>query len=141
MKTKRFILVVMALMMSFVTGEAYAHDIAVKNEDGIIIYYNLINEGRELEVTYQSYDDHVYHSYYSDSVVIPEEVTFMNRTRKVTSIGDYAFEDCTDLTSVTIGNNVTSIGVGAFKYCLGLTSVTISNSVTSIKDVAFSLCI
>ena len=58
----------------------------------------------------------------------------------VTSIGDYAFSDCTGLTSVTIGNSVTSIGDGAFDACTGLTSVTIPNSVTSIGDDAFFYC-
>jgi len=42
----------------------------------------------------------------------------------VTSIGDYAFYNCTNLTSVTIGNGVTTIGSFAFEGCSGLTSVT-----------------
>ena len=58
----------------------------------------------------------------------------------VTSIGDYAFKDCGGLTSVTIGNSVTSIGDYAFSGCSGLTSVTIPNSVTSIGGYAFSNC-
>ena len=58
----------------------------------------------------------------------------------VKSIGDYAFEDCTSLTSVTIPNSVTSIGYGAFKNCTGLTSVTIGDSVTSIGSYAFEYC-
>jgi hypothetical protein len=68
----------------------------------------------------------------------------------VTSIGGYynqlaeheygAFEDCTTLTSVTIGTNVTSIGDSAFYDCPGLTSVTIPNSVTSIGGYAFFWC-
>ena len=49
----------------------------------------------------------------------------------VTSIGDYAFENCTGLTFVTIPNSVTTIGKSAFRYCTGLTS-TIIYSVTSI---------
>lgn len=58
----------------------------------------------------------------------------------VTSIGDYAFDYCTGLTSVTIPNSVTSIGDGAFSSCRGLTSVTIGNSVTSIGSNAFYYC-
>ena len=58
----------------------------------------------------------------------------------VTSIGDYAFSDCSGLTSVTIPSSVTSIGNYAFSNCNGLTSVTISASVTSIGERAFSSC-
>ena len=58
----------------------------------------------------------------------------------VTSIGEYAFSDCSGLTSVTIGNSVTSIGKYAFWGCTGLTSVTIPNSVTSIGESAFDDC-
>ena len=58
----------------------------------------------------------------------------------VTSIGVYAFYDCTSLTSVTIPDSVTSIGSGAFSYCKSLTSVTIPDSVTSIGGAAFNGC-
>ena len=60
--------------------------------------------------------------------------------KSVTSIGDWAFEECSGLTSVEIPNSVTSIGEYAFRYCTGLTSVTIPNSVTSIGDEAFRFC-
>ena len=58
----------------------------------------------------------------------------------MTSIGGYAFDSCSGLTSITIGNSVTSIGEGAFSYCSGLTSVTIPESVTSIGSWAFDSC-
>ena len=58
----------------------------------------------------------------------------------VTSIGNYAFQDCSNLTSVTIGNSVTSIGKSAFGYCKKLTSVVIPNSVSTIKNYAFIQC-
>ncbi|MEZ7706531.1 leucine-rich repeat domain-containing protein [Prevotella melaninogenica] len=54
-----------------------------------------------------------------------------------TTIGEAAFKDCSNLTSVTIPNSVTTIGEDAFKYCR-LTSVTIPNSVTTIGEDAFS---
>ncbi len=52
----------------------------------------------------------------------------------VTSIEDWAFENCTSLTSVTIPDSVTSIGEYAFSGCKSLTSITIPDSVTSIGD-------
>ena len=58
----------------------------------------------------------------------------------VTSIGNYAFEGCSGLTSITIPDSVTSIGRYAFYGCSGLTSITIPDSVTSIGSSAFSDC-
>ena len=59
----------------------------------------------------------------------------------VTSVGDYAFYNCSSLTSITIPKNVTSIGNSVFENCSSLTDITIPDSVTSIGDSAFSMCI
>ena len=56
------------------------------------------------------------------------------------SIGDEAFRNCTNLTSVTIPGSVTNIGYGAFSCCIGLASVTIPDSVKSIGGGAFAGC-
>lgn len=64
------------------------------------------------------------------SVVIPDSVT---------EIGDYAFCDCENLKSVTIGNSVEKIYNNAFDGC-GLTSVIIPDSVTYIGNEAFMSC-
>ncbi len=58
----------------------------------------------------------------------------------VTSIGDYAFDNCTGFTNLTMGNGITSIGSYAFNGCSGLTSIEIPGSVTSIGNKAFSSC-
>ena len=68
-----------------------------------------------------------------------ELVTEVNITT-ATLISDYAFYDCSSLTSVTIGNSVKSIGSDAFSGCRSLTSIEIPNSVKSIGKGAFENC-
>ena len=72
-----------------------------------------------------------FRGYESNEIIVPNSVT---------SIGDYAFSDCSSLTSIVIPDSVTSIGRAAFSGCSSLTSITIPDSVTSIGSSAFSGC-
>ena len=58
----------------------------------------------------------------------------------ITSISDYAFEGCSGLTSLTLPAGITSIGSRAFYWCSGLTSLTLPDGITSIGSGAFSDC-
>ena len=124
--------IILTVLMSMVSVIASAYEIKVDNADGVTIYYNYINDGKDLEVTNGKS--------YSGNIIIPEEVTYMNRTRKVTRIGNNAFRGCSSLTSIMIPNSVISIGDYVFAYCSGLTSIIVPNSVTSIGDYAFDHC-
>ncbi|MDD5962078.1 MAG: leucine-rich repeat domain-containing protein, partial [Bacteroidales bacterium] len=107
---------------------------------GKTLYYTITSDNT-VEVTYYLSDNYFQNNnYVSGDVVIPSSVTNNDTTYSVTSIGNYAFVWCSELTSVTIPNSVTSIGKWAFQSCSSLTSVTIPNSVTSIGDYAFSYC-
>lgn len=55
-------------------------------------------------------------------------------------LGDYVFNGCSGLTSLTLPSSVTEIGEGAFLNCRGLTNFTIPSGVTSIGHGAFFCC-
>ena len=59
----------------------------------------------------------------------------------VTSIGPYAFYNCSNLANVTIPDTVTSIGYGAFEGCISLTSAPLGGNVAYIGNAAFCHCI
>ena len=65
------------------------------------------------------------------SFVVPESVA---------EIVDFAFEDCTSLSSIIIPKSVVKIGEGAFDGCESLKSIIIPDSVTKIGDYAFHVC-
>lgn len=55
----------------------------------------------------------------------------------VTTIGDYAFNECWSIDTITISNSTTIIGNSAFSHCSNLRSIEIPNSVTTIGKAAF----
>lgn len=140
----------------------YAYDIAVENEDGVTIYYNFINKGRELCVTNPkvAYEHPI--APYTGIVNIPQSIYYEGHERKVTAIGFQAFayskvtsvlipEGVTEigkyafigssLSSVSIPNSVTEIGFEAFGECENLSTVEIGNGLTEIPPYAFYKCL
>ena len=60
--------------------------------------------------------------------------------QSVKTIGDYAFINCSSLTTIEIPNSVMEIGISAFSSCSSLSILIIGKSVTKIDDGAFSNC-
>ena len=69
-------------------------------------------------------------SKYTGSVTIPETITYNGVTSSVKYIDDLAFEDCSDLTSVTISSSISYIGRSVFRNCPSLISIIVDSGNT-----------
>ena len=68
------------------------------------------------------------------------KLTTIRLPENLTSIEERAFEGCAGLTSIDLPENLTSIGVGAFVDCTNLASANIPESVVNIGNLAFTRC-
>ena len=101
------------------------------------LYYNLDATSQTAQVTSQNSSN----PYWSTTIAtanIPSSVEYNSVTYTVTTIGDYAFLDCSGLTSVTIPNSVTSIGDYAFQFCRSLTSPVYNTHVFAYMPESYS---
>lgn len=91
---------------------------------------------------YSSKDGVLFNKNKTELVIYLESKTTASYTipNSVKSIGEYAFNNSSNIKALTIPNSVTSIGKGAFVGCSNLESVSIPNSVTSIGKYVFDSC-
>ena len=120
----------------FSSSMAHALDFFTPNEDGVIIFYNILNSReRTCSVSRGST-----YGVYSDAIRIPERVSYNSIEFTVVKIDNEAFYNCRDLTSVEIPETVTTIGQSAFGNCHNLASIKIPSGVTTIGSNAFTAC-
>ncbi len=126
MKTKLFFLLLLVLTTTNIANSATTPTLIGE------LYYNL--SGEKATVTCPPNNG----QYTFTSIAIPNSVTFSGKTYIVQYIGNSAFANCTNLTSVTIPYSVTAIGSRAFYGCSSLTAVNIPSTVIDIYDYAFA---
>ena len=102
------------------------------------IDYILNSKTKTASVSYYGTDYYYSKDHYTGSMVIPSSITYNGTTYSVTSIGENAFNNCNNLTSIAIPDGVTSIGRCAFYRCTKLTSLTLPDSLTTMGDSAFA---
>jgi len=89
-------------------------------------------------ISFEKYDSNPI--YYTKGFYIgDEQIKTLVIPCDAVSISDYAFNNCTSLTSLTIEEGVTTIGISAFSGCTSLTSVSIPSTVTQIGEDAFNI--
>ena len=117
MKKLSLITILLTVLMSMVETNIYASlpiTVAIKNDDGIIINYRGDPDTKEMSVVNKQWNE----AKYSGKVVIPKQVLYNGEYYSVTSIADNAFQECNDLTSVSIPYSVKTIGDWAFSGCI-----------------------
>ena len=98
------------------------------------IYYNLVTKANMAEVTYGDAP------YTVSAISSPAQIEYEGIICDVTSIGEEAFKDCIELTSVSVPSSVTVIGNMAFFGCENMVSVLGLDNVTNIGSYAFANC-
>ena len=140
LKMKRLLALLFVLFVGM--QGAWAYDFS-NSFYGKTFYFNIIDQTNHyVEVTYPNTSISPWYGFDKpkNQVSIPSEIDHGGITYTVTTIGEYAFYDCSEMYGLVIPNTVTTIGEYAFNFCSGLTSLTIPSTVTTIGAGAFSDC-
>jgi len=119
------------VLLSFVC--TYAYDLEYQG-----FYYDIDFDDKTMTVVHVMNNPNIpYRGYCSGRITIPSSIRFGDNDYKVTAIGTNAFNNCSEITSVTIPNSITKIERYAFYGCTSLSSVNIPESVSFIDQYAF----
>lgn len=124
-------LVLMIALLLAVALSASAYDFMV---DGIA--YNVNSDGTTVTVV----QDNQYHPTYSGDIIVPDVVSNDGKDYSVVAIGERAFIQCRNLTSITMPETLRLIDKEAFMECSGLVTIVVPSSVEELNRGAFLGC-
>jgi hypothetical protein len=130
---------ILLLLIIFVAMPMWGEDSKEEGDFDVnkIRYTPIAGTTDEVEVKHKKwYDRDTFGNEYYGNIIIPETVSYLDKTYRVTAIGEWAFSSSW-ITAVSIPNSVTDIGNNAFAHTL-ITSISIPNSVTNIGYYAFA---
>ncbi|MBO4564342.1 MAG: leucine-rich repeat domain-containing protein, partial [Bacteroidaceae bacterium] len=107
---------------------------AIDKGNNSTAYYTLNNEEQTASVTSGL------EKYVAD-VIIPGRIMSNGKYYNVTSVENFSFLNCEQLTSVSLSNSIKYVGRFAFADCPRLEKVKLPSSITAIEDYTFSNCI
>ena len=77
---------------------------------------------------------------YNDGAFEYSSITSIQIPKTIERIGEYTFQGCSSLATVSFDGNIKSIGIGAFKDCCSLVSFEIPEGVESLSNEIFKGC-
>ena len=101
------------------------------------LWYLINKTERTAKVTFPSDK----HEKYEGNIVIPNSIQYNDVEYEVTSIGEYAFQNCQNLHTIIVSNSITKIEWHAFEGCLKLSAIRLSDQITSIDRSVFAHCV
>ena len=101
------------------------------------VFGHIFGQGQGTGAIWQYHNSETGYFYY---YYIPVSLRKVIISGSITSIPSYAFNNCSQLTSVAVPNSITLIGAQAFRNCRRLKNISIPKGVTSIAVTAFSNC-
>ncbi|MDE6243459.1 MAG: leucine-rich repeat domain-containing protein, partial [Muribaculaceae bacterium] len=111
-----------------------AQDFTFISENGVILTFSITNAtAKTCAVKAPATTD-------VTTITLPSKAAYNGVSYTVTSIGDYAFQNCDKLTNIEIPGTISSIGRNAFDGCLILKKIDIPSSVTNINTYSFHNC-
>ena len=129
------------LTMMMLATSTFAYDFSAVCPSGQTLYYNILND-HEVEITfpYDGNDSWLTYPKPTGNLIIPSLVEYDGISYIVTTIGNRAFIECNQITSVEIPNTIVSIQERAFYKANALSSLEIPNSVRLVGGMAFFGC-
>ena len=121
------------MLMAAATATMSAYNFEV---DGI--YYNINADSTSVSVTYR--ESATTSNTYSGVVTIPAQVSYNGMFYPVTTIGNNAFRNCSELTGVNLPNTIIRLQSDSFHGCSALTHINFSDSLVYIDEHAFYKC-
>ena len=109
--------------------------------DGLVYMQNADSTTVSLSYKSEGWNWHNWNNYSESSITIPESIQVDGKSYIVNAIGDYALNNCHNLTEVYLPRTIKSIGTYAFSCCDKLKELVLPDSLETISSFAFFNCL